>query len=222
MLVLDSKAFGGQAGASARIENYFGFPTGISGLALTARAFNQALKFGVEVAIPLEVQRLDCGEAARRNGAPHRLELVSERAEGPPVDVTAEVTFASGGKAPGEGRFYARWNRGMELFPDVRSTRTIFAIRIPRSRKYSHYDTSRRAPISEENRDVHQNCSLNSTLPTVHMMTRLTFLAAGLTVSSGKIILFAEVDAQCSRRRFDDCHRSPYGSCVRTQVRRRR
>lgn len=52
VLVLDSKAFGGQAGASARIENYFGFPTGISGLALTARAFNQALKFGVEVAIP--------------------------------------------------------------------------------------------------------------------------------------------------------------------------
>jgi len=75
VLVLDSKAFGGQAGASARIENYFGFPTGISGLALTARAFNQALKFGVEVAIPLEVQRLDCGEAARRNGAPHRLVL---------------------------------------------------------------------------------------------------------------------------------------------------
>jgi thioredoxin reductase (NADPH) len=75
VLVLDSKAFGGQAGASARIENYFGFPTGITGLALTARAFNQALKFGVEVAIPLEVQRLDCGEAARRNGAPHRLVL---------------------------------------------------------------------------------------------------------------------------------------------------
>ena len=45
------QAFGGQAGASARIENYLGFPTGISGLALTARAFNQALKFGVEVAI---------------------------------------------------------------------------------------------------------------------------------------------------------------------------
>ena len=57
VLVLDSKAFGGQAGASAQIENYLGFPTGISGLALTARAFNQALKFGVEVAIPLQVER---------------------------------------------------------------------------------------------------------------------------------------------------------------------
>jgi thioredoxin reductase (NADPH) len=59
-IVLDSRAFGGQAGASARIENYFGFPTGISGLALTARAFNQALKFGVDMAIPDEVTDLAC------------------------------------------------------------------------------------------------------------------------------------------------------------------
>lgn len=62
VLVLDQRAFGGQAGASARIENYLGFPTGISGMALAARAFNQALKFGVKIAIPLEVTRLDCGD----------------------------------------------------------------------------------------------------------------------------------------------------------------
>lgn len=66
VLVLDQLAFGGQAGASARIENYLGFPTGISGLALTGRAFNQARKFGAEIAIPLEVARLDCGDAADR------------------------------------------------------------------------------------------------------------------------------------------------------------
>ena len=60
VLVLDQRAFGGQAGASARIENYLGFPTGISGMALAGRAFNQALKFGAEIAIPLEVARLDC------------------------------------------------------------------------------------------------------------------------------------------------------------------
>lgn len=59
--VLDQRAFGGQAGASARIENYFGFPTGISGLALTARAYNQAQKFGAEIMIPVEVKRLECG-----------------------------------------------------------------------------------------------------------------------------------------------------------------
>jgi thioredoxin reductase (NADPH) len=54
-LVLDSRARGGQAGASTRIENYLGFPTGISGNALMARAYNQAQKFGVEMAIPDEV-----------------------------------------------------------------------------------------------------------------------------------------------------------------------
>ncbi|HEY0235766.1 MAG TPA: FAD-dependent oxidoreductase [Afipia sp.] len=59
--VLDLRAFGGQAGASARIENYLGFPTGISGLALTARAFNQAQKFGAEMMIPVEVKKLECG-----------------------------------------------------------------------------------------------------------------------------------------------------------------
>ena len=58
-LVLDCRAFGGQAGASARIENYLGFPTGISGLALMARAYHQAQKFGVEMAIPDEVGSLE-------------------------------------------------------------------------------------------------------------------------------------------------------------------
>ena len=55
VLVLDSRAFGGQAGASARIENYLGFPTGISGQALAGRAFNQAAKFGAVFGIPLGV-----------------------------------------------------------------------------------------------------------------------------------------------------------------------
>jgi thioredoxin reductase (NADPH) len=58
-LVLDTRSFGGQAGASARIENYLGFPTGISGMALMARAYNQATKFGVEMAIPNEVVGFD-------------------------------------------------------------------------------------------------------------------------------------------------------------------
>src|SRR6266481_2326671 len=57
-LVLDCRAFGGQAGASARIENYLGFPTGITGMALMARAYHQAQKFGVEMAIPDEVVNL--------------------------------------------------------------------------------------------------------------------------------------------------------------------
>jgi len=60
VIVLDQRAFGGQAGASARIENYLGFPTGISGQALAGRTFTQAQKFGAKMAIPLEVARLDC------------------------------------------------------------------------------------------------------------------------------------------------------------------
>jgi len=57
-IVLDCRAFGGQAGASARIENYLGFPTGISGMALMARAYNQAQKFGAEIVIPEEAAHL--------------------------------------------------------------------------------------------------------------------------------------------------------------------
>ena len=59
VIVFDARAFGGQAGASARIENYLGFPTGISGQALTGRAYVQAQKFGARMVIPTEVVRLD-------------------------------------------------------------------------------------------------------------------------------------------------------------------
>jgi thioredoxin reductase (NADPH) len=79
VLVLDQRAFGGQAGASARIENYLGFPTGISGMALAGRAFTQAQKFGAEIAIPLEVARLDCSGRQRRLGDPLRMELTDGR-----------------------------------------------------------------------------------------------------------------------------------------------
>lgn len=63
VVVLDARSMGGQAGASARIENYLGFPTGISGQALAGRAFNQALKFGAKIAIPVAVEKLE-----RRDG----------------------------------------------------------------------------------------------------------------------------------------------------------
>ncbi|MEM5366912.1 FAD-dependent oxidoreductase [Paraburkholderia azotifigens] len=60
--VFDQRAPGGQAGASSRIENYLGFPTGISGQALAARAFQQALKFGAHLAIPGKVMNVDAQE----------------------------------------------------------------------------------------------------------------------------------------------------------------
>jgi thioredoxin reductase (NADPH) len=59
-VVVDSRHFGGQAGASTRIENYLGFPAGISGMALAQRAFVQAQKFGAEVMIPVAACALDC------------------------------------------------------------------------------------------------------------------------------------------------------------------
>src|SRR5262249_22278806 len=73
VIVLDCRAFGGQAGASSRIENYLGFPTGISGMALMARAYNQAQKFGVEMAIPDEANRVS--DAADENGARYLLNV---------------------------------------------------------------------------------------------------------------------------------------------------
>jgi thioredoxin reductase (NADPH) len=60
VLVLEANAPGGQAGSSSKIENYLGFPTGISGQALAGRAFSQAEKFGADVAIARVAEHLDC------------------------------------------------------------------------------------------------------------------------------------------------------------------
>jgi thioredoxin reductase (NADPH) len=60
VLVLESNVPGGQAGSSSRIENYLGFPTGISGLDLTGRAYAQAEKFGAQVMIAKGAAKLAC------------------------------------------------------------------------------------------------------------------------------------------------------------------
>jgi thioredoxin reductase (NADPH) len=60
VLVLEDTAPGGQAGTSSKIENYLGFPTGISGQALAGRALSQAEKFGAEIGIARRAVRLDC------------------------------------------------------------------------------------------------------------------------------------------------------------------
>ena len=74
VLVLDCRAYGGQAGASSRIENYLGFPTGISGQALAGRAFVQAQKFGADMLIPAKVTRMSC----ERHGLDDELRLSLE------------------------------------------------------------------------------------------------------------------------------------------------
>jgi thioredoxin reductase (NADPH) len=87
VLVLESTAPGGQAGSSSRIENYLGFPTGISGQDLAGRALMQSEKFGAEVAIARGAVGLDCGSR------PYRVNL----ATGETVR-TRTVVIASGAR----------------------------------------------------------------------------------------------------------------------------
>jgi len=64
-LLIDAEAPGGQAGTSSRIENYLGFPTGVSGGDLTRRAVAQARRFGTEILTPVRVTSLRTGDPAR-------------------------------------------------------------------------------------------------------------------------------------------------------------
>jgi len=65
VLVVESTAPGGQAGSSSRIENYLGFPTGIAGMDLAARATNQAQKFGAQLMVGSGARRLTCDRNPR-------------------------------------------------------------------------------------------------------------------------------------------------------------
>jgi len=60
VLVVEANAPGGQAGTSSRIENYLGFPTGVSGQDLAARAYGQAQKFGAQILVAQDARRLAC------------------------------------------------------------------------------------------------------------------------------------------------------------------
>ncbi|MEQ8318027.1 MAG: FAD-dependent oxidoreductase [Phycisphaerales bacterium] len=92
-LVIESEAPGGQAGSSSRIENYLGFPVGLSGQELADRAQVQAQKFGARLTLPRRVTKLN---ACTRDGGGYELELD----QGEPVR-TRSVVIASG----------ARWRR---------------------------------------------------------------------------------------------------------------
>ncbi len=78
VLLIESEAPGGQAGTSSRIENYLGFPLGVSGQELAARAQVQAHKFGATIALPYAVQGLNCSEQPYRLQLDHRCQVKSK------------------------------------------------------------------------------------------------------------------------------------------------
>jgi len=87
VVMIEANAPGGQAGTSSRIENYLGFPLGISGQELAARAYDQAQKFGAKILIARKVARLDCSTK------PYRVQCSA--ATGDPL-LTRAIIIASG------------------------------------------------------------------------------------------------------------------------------
>ena len=85
VLVLESDAPGGQAGASSKIENYLGFPTGVSGQELAGRAYSQAHKFGAQIMIAKSAARLTCDRK------PYTIDIQ----DGPPVPARS-IIIATG------------------------------------------------------------------------------------------------------------------------------
>ena len=127
VLVLESNAPGGQAGSSSRIENYLGFPTGISGQELTARAYSQAQKFGAQIMIAKGATALACNQqpyAVRIDGGrpvPARAVIIATGAEyrKPPIENLVAVRrrgcllrrHADGGAALRRRRGRGDWRR---------------------------------------------------------------------------------------------------------------
>jgi thioredoxin reductase (NADPH) len=107
VLVLESGAPGGQASTSSKIENYLGFPTGVSGQALAARALAQAEKFGAKLAVAHGAKRLYCGETSFKIDLPDgevaraRAIVIASGAEYRKLDVPGLAKFE------GIGIYYA-------------------------------------------------------------------------------------------------------------------
>ena len=107
VVVLETGTPGGQSGASSKIENYLGFPTGISGLALAARARVQAQKFGAEIRTAYSASQLDCD---RRPYAVHLNLGTTVRARTIIIATGAEyrqLALANASRFLGAGLYYA-------------------------------------------------------------------------------------------------------------------
>ena len=117
-LILETTAPGGQAGSSSKIENYLGFPTGISGLNLATRAYAQAQKFGAQILIARSATRLDCG---RR---PYAIQLDhGERTEGRAVIIASgaeyrKLSISGAERFEGAGIYYSATPMEQKLCAD--------------------------------------------------------------------------------------------------------
>jgi thioredoxin reductase (NADPH) len=112
VLVLESNLPGGQAGSSSRIENYLGFPTGISGLDLTGRAYAQAEKFGAQVMIAKGASTLACGAQYRKLAIPNASQFegagvyyAASRMESQ-LCAAEEVVIVGGGNSAGQAAVF--------------------------------------------------------------------------------------------------------------------
>ncbi len=118
VLVLETSAPGGQAGTSSKIENYLGFPTGISGQELAGRAFLQAQKFGARIAIARTAKSLKCVRE------PYAIELdTGSVVQGRSVILACGVTYRAISlpnreKFDGAGIFYAATNLEAQVCRD--------------------------------------------------------------------------------------------------------
>ncbi|HEY2463781.1 MAG TPA: FAD-dependent oxidoreductase [Steroidobacteraceae bacterium] len=110
VLVLETGTPGGQAGSSSKIENYLGFPTGISGLALAARALIQAQKFGAEIRTAYPVMSLNCDQR------PYAIEFANGHAARARAIVIAtgaeyrQLSLDNASRFLGTGIYYAATN----------------------------------------------------------------------------------------------------------------
>jgi thioredoxin reductase (NADPH) len=121
VLVLESTSPGGQAGSSSRIENYLGFPTGISGQDLAARAYSQAQKFGAQIMIAQGAAHLWCETRAYAvqidNGprVPARTVIIATGAEYRKLSVRNVSQFEGAGVYYGATFIEAQLCRGEEV-----------------------------------------------------------------------------------------------------------
>jgi thioredoxin reductase (NADPH) len=121
VLMIEAGSPGGQAGSSSRIENYLGFPTGISGQDLTARASNQAAKFGAQLLVATQATRLACDRKPytieTRDGAriPARTVVIAAGAEYRKLPLADTAKFEGAGIYYGATFMEAQLCRGQEV-----------------------------------------------------------------------------------------------------------